>query len=602
MLRFNFPLRLCMSLVFALAVADNPVEAKPILAFSIAQGWSNDFVGRATTPEGNAAIEKMIDVLQVYHRAGYPAYPIINPQNKNKDKVVYLLDRLTSRNVPFILSVITSECLPWSLNGTIFELGVDGKPLLDSSTGKKIPVNVAASAHTGMPLWDYTGTDTTNKMTIQYYLSRYPKLVDQNGQGSGMVGFRIMEPEWIVQQYKSLGWGIGNARTWLARFTSIAQNKGLFVQYNTTAWDHHYLPDTYTNLNPAYVPPVVNPEDPENEEYRLFRPVLTKDVGDYTRDTATYLTATYSGVVYLTYATNDTTNTTRLFSPLIPWRTLVKTSPIPGSEMRVDRTGVLGVGLSIQSWMSGTKERVTPSDPAPFEYYSPTYMPYSFLVDFVNDAQSITSPAAFIQFESNWYFFNQNETAQDGTATLSHAAIAWALIGPPNPMTNAPSGVVLPYYYDHWDKVLTATVKDTSGVYRHGRAWPSNGMLRGGFATFYYWGNDGSIYSEGNDLILPGQPGTPGTPVYPTGYYWNPNFNTRQPSPTAAQNIITPIRLFDTWPPNAKLQSIPQKTVSTTLDASREFRFMGIDPAHPNGHYTFKNTNGVITELVKISD
>ena len=561
--RFRFLLRLCLSLLFAMAIANNVSAGKPILAFSVAQGRSNELVARAEpekpihAPGGNAAIERMIDVLKIYHTAGYPAYPVINPQNKNKDKVIYLLDRLTSRNVPFILSVIASESLPWSLCGTVVELGVDGKPLLDSNR-KKIPVNEAASAHTGMPLSDDIGSNTTDPMMIQYYLTRYPKLVDQNGQGSGMVGFRMMEPEWIIQQYKNLGWGYENARARFSRFTSIAKQNGLFVQYNSIAWDNtRYPPDP----DPVVVNrPNLNPADrPEN---LLFIPTLTRDVLAETRNTAIYLAATYPGVILTTYATNEGSNTIRLFptkasGPLTPWRTLV-THP-----------GVRGVGLSVQSWMTGASEPTTGKS---VEWYRAEYMPYSYLVDFVNDAQNPANPAAIIQFEPNWYFFNQN-----GSATFSHTMIAQALkLDTSNPKS---LGVSMPY--EDQPRVITVT----EGIL-HKKVWPSNAILRGGFRSFSYAGYEKVLYDTGGKL-LPGQPGITHTPVYPNGNYWNPNYNSRHPVA-----IITPRRLFSAWPTTAELQTIP---LPAAAGEPRSFQLLANDPARANGFYTFTNTSGAIS-------
>lgn len=354
MTRRNF---LALSLAAAFGFAAAPASAKPIVAFDIAQGWTIDFVARADTPDGQAAIENMIGAIQTYQQGGYTACAVVNPQASDKNKVIYLLDRLKARNVPFMLDVMSSDCEPWALGNTA-------------------SWNAPAAADTGLSVWNNYGGDPNDPNGIQFYLSRYP---------GHLIGFRVMEPEWVFQQYKKLGWGTGNAQPWIETFVAIAQATGLFVQYNSTVWD-----------TPRYA----NPPD--------------ADVIQATRNAARWLAAKYPGVIYTTWATNDGTNIKRLTPAqygLAPWRSLV------------NFPGVRGLGVSDQSWMVGLMVNGT--------WVDSHTCPASALIAFVNDALAPhpNYPATgIIQFEPFWYFFNTN-----GTATWNHNQIAWAF------------GIALPY-------------------------------------------------------------------------------------------------------------------------------------------------------------
>jgi hypothetical protein len=361
-----------LSLTAALGLAA-PASAKPIIAFNLAQGFADDFVARANTAEGNAAIENMIGVLQTYQAMGYTTCALINPQQSDKSKVISLLDRLQARNVPFMLDVISSDCLPQP-------------PHIGAANG-----NAPAAPNSGMSVWNNLGGDPNSPGGIQFYLSRYP---------NHLIGFRIMEPEWIFQQYKELGWGTWNAQYYIESFVSMASMTGRFVQYSSTCWD-----------TPRYGDATNPPPD--------------GDVVQSTQNSAKWLAAKYPNVIYTTWQTNDGTNINRLSlvqdgQPLAPWRSLI------------NFPGVRGIGVSDQSWMTGLA--------VDGQWVDSWTCPVSALLAFVHNAldPDPNYPATgIVQFEPYWYFFNLSHdgkgTNNTGTANWNNNQIAW------------PFGVTLPY-------------------------------------------------------------------------------------------------------------------------------------------------------------
>lgn len=259
-------------------------------------------------------------------------------------------------------------------------LDVISSDTLSSHLGNAASGNAPASADTGMALWNnWPSGDATATGGILYYLTNY------NGF---LKGFRIHEPEWVFQQYQTNGWNYWDVLSWIESFVVIANDNGLWVQYNSSAWDCHYAPPPNASSITATV------------------------------DSAVWLTAKYPGVIYPSYATNDGTYTRRLdpSQGLATWRSLVS------------MTGALGLGLSDQSWMTGMMD--------PYgNYYNETNVPVSALISFINDAQ-LNPAASLIQFEPYWYFFNWTggNSWTDGSANLHGNNIAWAF------------GIALPYH------------------------------------------------------------------------------------------------------------------------------------------------------------
>ena len=242
-----------------------PSSSRPALAFVLTQGWANDLVTLAGTPDADAALQRTIDVLKSYTAQGWDTYAILDPQIGEKTKLLHVLDALNANGVRFALEALSSDA--YNLGGSA-------------------PLNAPAVRDVGLTLYPNDGGDPNALGGLLYYVAHYPQTFR---------GLRIMEPDFCFQKDLDTSGNMGRAEGYAEQIVAFAHNHDLWVEFNSIGWDcpgSEYCPSA----------------------------TVKKAVGD----TVARLAQQYPGVVYPTWPTNDGTNVRRLTDrQLTPWETLV---------------------------------------------------------------------------------------------------------------------------------------------------------------------------------------------------------------------------------------------------------------------------------------
>lgn len=97
------------------------LDAAPsqIMIFNLDQGWGNGIIERQDT----IGLQRTIDVLKNF-QSKYLVYVLVNPMNKDKQKVSKILDQLKNNNIAFVLDVYSSDTLTIG-SGSSFNLPFD---------------------------------------------------------------------------------------------------------------------------------------------------------------------------------------------------------------------------------------------------------------------------------------------------------------------------------------------------------------------------------------------------------------------------------------------------------------------------------------------